>query len=328
MTKIKLTPLDDQRIGELYLTYGKTTGEISRQYGTSRTRICRVLKKLGVERNIHQVCVSKINASFKRKMCGLYLEGKSIKAISVQLRIPIGRVKAVLKEANLLSIETRIYRSKLYEVREDRFSALNDEWTVYIYGLLLADGCNTGHNITITLQEQDCYLLSKISEWVFLNHRPLYMNKKTNSRTLVICDCGIKSRLETLGVCQRKSLILDKQGDLVPDNLFGHFLRGYFDGDGCLHLCENRHRANFSLVGTEMFLENIKKRIEFAIGHNINGIYNTSSKNQIIKELKVCRNETIAELYRLLYSGSSVFLTRKKEKFETFLKLKGESYVN
>lgn len=54
----------------------------------------------------------------------------------------------------------------------------------------------------------------------------------------------------------------------IPDELMIYFIRGYFDGDGCVHL--NKEKGNYfaTFVGTENFLKGIKN------------FYNESCNNQ------------------------------------------------
>lgn len=69
-----------------------------------------------------------------------------------------------------------------------------------------------------------------------------------------------KTRLCELGCIPNKSLILKfPDENLVPKNLIKHFIRGYFDGDGCIsYSFLNKEKdiisPRLSLLGTENFL--------------------------------------------------------------------------
>jgi intein-encoded DNA endonuclease-like protein len=91
----------------------------------------------------------------------------------------------------------------------------------------------------------------------------------------------------------------------VPNELMMHFIRGYFDGDGCISKSIRKNRNNsveyrFSLLGTEEFLMEVKKYLE------LNGAS--------ISEVKKYKNQSISTIFK---SGnyeikSNVFLPRKK----------------
>lgn len=57
-----------------------------------------------------------------------------------------------------------------------------------------------------------------------------------------------------LGCFQNKSLILKFPTEQqVPKHLIHHFMRGYFDGDGCV--TSGQGQLRFSVIGTKLFLE-------------------------------------------------------------------------
>jgi hypothetical protein len=61
------------------------------------------------------------------------------------------------------------------------------------------------------------------------------------------------SDLAKYGVVERKSLTL-LWPDVIPNELCNHFVRGYFDGDGCWTL-RSSGNLRFNLCGTKRFLE-------------------------------------------------------------------------
>jgi hypothetical protein len=65
-------------------------------------------------------------------------------------------------------------------------------------------------------------------------------------------------------MCERKSLILKYPIDL-PDCYFWDFLRGYFDGDGCVRVIKPKYgitKVTFSIVGTYDFLYSVSEKIK------------------------------------------------------------------
>lgn len=62
-----------------------------------------------------------------------------------------------------------------------------------------------------------------------------------------------------LGVTPRKSLTI--LFPIIPINYFSHFLRGYFDGDDCLHLIKKRYPRIIFTSGSNRFLEGLSQSL-------------------------------------------------------------------
>lgn len=79
----------------------------------------------------------------------------------------------------------------------------------------------------------------------------------------------------------------------IDEKFHRHFIRGYFDGDGCLSIYNIRNRVcySFSIVGGEKMLKAIQEKIPYKITfykstrHNVATIY-LDRKYSKYKELK------------------------------------------
>ena len=67
--------------------------------------------------------------------------------------------------------------------------------------------------------------------------------------------------LVKIGLCPRKSLVIKLPE--IPNKYFEYFLRGYFDGDGCINIEKNKkNRMNIIFTsGSKMFLEQLTTKI-------------------------------------------------------------------
>jgi hypothetical protein len=128
--------------------------------------------------------------------------------------------------------------------------------------------------------------------------------------SIKMCDDLIK-----LGCVPNKSLKLKfPTTEQVPNELMMHFIRGYFDGDGCISKSIRKNRNNsveyrFSLLGTEEFLMEVKKYLELN-GASISEV--KKYKNQSISTIFKSGNYEIIKLGMIIYKKSNVFLPRKK----------------
>ena len=107
----------------------------------------------------------------------------------------------------------------------------------YLLGLFYSDGyvCSTNNNCGITLHEQDILLLEKLIDLF-----PFFKIRKSHKCAYKI-DCTSKDLKKDLiknGVLPLKSSI-NKEGlsikKILNENLFSHFIRGFFDGDGSVY---------------------------------------------------------------------------------------------
>lgn len=131
--------------------------------------------------------------------------------------------------------------------------------------------------------------------------------------------------LEKLGFTVRKSSTMTFPS--VPRKYFGSFVRGYFDGDGCVYVSEGRATVSKRAkpVLQTLFTSGSRK---FLIGlhstlhtHGLEG-GSLVSKNRGF-ELKFSRHDSVA-LYKIMYHNaeeSQKYLARKRIKLEYGLRL-------
>ena len=114
--------------------------------------------------------------------------------------------------------------------------------------------------------------------------------------------------LINLGCVPRKSLIITLPD--IPKNLMHHFIRGYFDGDGCImRLKGNRVNSAFT-CGSRVFLEELLKILKEKAGV-IGGSFDDSCCS-----LKFGKRDTF-KLGQFMYQNDpELFLERKRKKFE------------
>lgn len=267
----------------------------------------------------------------------LYNSGLSFNTISKYFGNLNGAaaIWSFFKQNNIPRRKTR-YQKK-YSCIEDYFENIDSEDKAYFLGLMYADGCVSNiKNISmrISLQEKDGYILESFKEKIKFTGN-LYtksLNKNNpnhqNQKTLCIYSRKLVKDLIKQGCVSSKSLILNFPiKEQVPDHLIHHFIRGYFDGDGCISIKRNKTnlKLHFNLAGTYQFLFNLQKILISILG---------ISKTKIIKcgksqafQLNITANKDIEKIKNYLYNdNSNLFLTRKREKFDTKIGNKSSTY--
>ena len=109
----------------------------------------------------------------------------------------------------------------------------------------------------------------------------------------------------------------------LNDDLLIHFIRGYFDGDGCITGWlsiekgkSDRVRYSFDICGkTKKLLEEI---VEFLDSYDIKVNINYIKRDDMYR-IKTSSKQEIKKIYELLYNDSNFYLTRKFNKFNYYV---------
>lgn len=150
-------------------------------------------------------------------------------------------------------------------------------WTpemAYILGYIFADGAiedvqKSSRACYLAILSKDLTTLESIKNVMDSQHE-LYkrlpkLNKYTDGKeymssetfVLRIGSKIIYNDLLKLGVTPRKSLTIPFPK--TPKEFFFYFLRGYFDGDGCIHLKNKKYPLVIFTSGSLIFLEGLLK---------------------------------------------------------------------
>jgi hypothetical protein len=208
-----------------------------------------------------------------------------------------------------------------YKLNENYFELINSEEKAYFLGFLFADGyVNEKLNmIDLTLHNKDREILNKFIEFLYPEGRPLAIIRNDYLR-LVINSKKITTDLKLQGCFQKKTFNL-KFPETINKFLVKHFIRGYFDGDGCVTI--NKNTLNIAIVGTIDFLNGIKEILneECKLNETTYDNRHPSRKNNI-RALRFGGNIIINRIYHYMYDDSRIYLNRKRKIFLSILENK------
>ena len=105
----------------------------------------------------------------------------------------------------------------------------------------------------------------------------------------------------------------------LSPKLLRHFIRGYFDGDGYTGINKKRKDAEVSIIGTESFIKNTIKVIKTKL--NITVLKKKHISKGILC-LRICGNIQVLKFLNWIYKDSSLFLTRKHDKYKELLQIR------
>jgi hypothetical protein len=130
------------------------------------------------------------------------------------------------------------------------FGIIKTEEQAYVLGFLAADGNvgKKGNQIKIGLSPKDETHLWKLSYFLQGRHEHYetkqYRGSPAGSKTLFVSSEMMKRELVLHGVHPNKTLSL-RPPCYLPNALQRHWIRGYFDGDGCIHIKnQKKHISN------------------------------------------------------------------------------------
>lgn len=189
----------------------------------------------------------------------MYNSGLSLKSIGAIFNCTRKPIKRVIIE-NGGTIKSN--RCQKYNLNHNYFDSIDTPNKAYILGFLYADGSNCvdddkwTYHWQLTLKSDDIEILERMCSEIDydgaikIEHRSIRNVARKYAR-LIVCNKHMCQQLSSLGVVPNKTHIvtfpywLDKA--LIP-----HFLRGVFDGDGCIDL-----KGHASIAGSKAFIESI-----------------------------------------------------------------------
>jgi len=160
-----------------------------------------------------------------------------------------------------------------YSLNENYFSQLNFVSSYYL-GFIAADGHLTNYEnkfnyLIMNLIESDKEILENLRKNLSYNGKIYNTPKKNGQDQSAIRICSNQLKLDINKYINTNNKTFDLQWcKNIPENLIVHFIRGYFDGDGCVHYNKEKSSYSASVVGTENFLAGLKS------------FYNESCNNQ------------------------------------------------
>ncbi len=253
----------------------------------------------------------------KEYVINRYKELKNPRALANELGCRDTTVYRFLKRHNIE--KTELIRKKIdsknyykYFINNNYFENIDNEHKAYWLGFLFADGCvhrtKEGRlNLLLGLHERDKDHMEKFQYDISSTYKICKAQKncvRVSYRSTKLCEDLIK-----LGCIPRKTFNLkfpNLREDLVHD-----FLRGYFDGDGCICI-DKRTGANVcEFDGQTEFLIGVNKIL------NSLGIFQKISiNNKNCYRIRMQSKNDINILYHYLYDNSTVYMDRKFKKFD------------
>lgn len=251
-----------------------------------------------------------------------YKSGESTKTLAGELGIS---TPTLLKKMRSLGIE--IEKRKGFKTNENLdttfFSKIDKESKAYALGLMYSDGSvspyfsKTGgvcsYKLRIRLQESDRDILQKISYELCGDDITTIIVRDiknwSNIASLQIGNIQLGKDLIALGCPPNKSSIITLPSfSQVPEHLYRHFIRGFFDGDGG---CTSKPPITSTFTSNKKMCDQIQSYLRDT--HNIYFKDYRERKNGY-GSIVISGRDNCYGLYHFLYNDSSFYIKRKRDK--------------
>lgn len=224
--------------------------------------------------------------------------------------------------------------NRRYNLNDNYFDVIDTEGKAYFLGLLVADGTNYENGqIKLELMESDSYILEVLSnemnyegtvkhyppEEKVINGKPCMCDGLAR---LVVKSNHMSERLSELWCIQNKSLTehhLLSYRD-VPENLYNHYIRGYFDGNGSISYHDSGYSTGtlkfaLSFCGNEHIIHDLSSFIGEKFDCHPSEASRYPDRDNHNLQTGICGNRLIYRFCEWMYKNSNIFLKRKYEKF-------------
>lgn len=252
----------------------------------------------------------------KERIKELYvIEKQSITEIAKIAQCNPSNIYTHLKRMGINIRKFSEYRK--YTIDKDYFKIIDNEDKAYILGLLYADGYNQvkRSQIRLTLHKKDKDILDKINKC--LNHSKPLLLLKENYLDLTINSKDISLDLEKLGCVQNKTFKIVFPFQCISEDLTRHFIRGYFDGDGCICFSGKYNDIQLNLTGNPLFIEQIQDILV-----NVLGITKTKLSKRKNSVMMFYHGKNICRIILdYLYKDNKIAINRKNNLYKKLVSL-------
>lgn len=297
---------------------GYNTVQIGDCIGKNNSSIGRFLKKNGLCASYNKTGL--LNAD-KKEIIELYSKGMTAREI-----LPLFKDK-VKSENTIMSIvkQAGINRGNGVPTNADvnYFEAIDTEAKAYFLGLFLADGNvhrlrrNTEqYAIQICLQAQDRYIIEKFKQEIQSSNK-IRSARNQNEYSFGVHSLKMAHDLMDKGVVPCKTFKAELNYN-IPQNLFRHYIRGIFDGDGTVYMSKCKtgtKKLRFGFYGTHKLVTQVQDWLIEQINITKHKIFD----KEIVSFTIYQKMEDVKGFYDLMYKDATIYLERKKALFDNYL---------
>ena len=209
------------------------------------------------------------------------------------------------------------------------FKNINTSNKAYIFGFLWADGTNdyTHKKIKLDVQDKDLDILEKIkTELKWTGNITHYIAKKGKSYRkeesivyrIAIVNESISKDLKDKGLVPHRENV-NFPATHIEKEYFIDFIRGYFDGNGCLSYNDDFKNITVNICGGTQIIQDIGNILKENYGIDVR-YYQRRPSNPNNLTLVISKNCGKIKFLNLIYGdGKNIHLNRKYDKYKKLI---------
>lgn len=261
----------------------------------------------------------------EEEIINLYISGKNTVEISKKFNSYNTTIRRILLRNNIkLRSNSENCDNKINNIFSNKYNLSKEEQ--YWLGLLITDGCISNSYISLSLKEEDKYILEKFA--LFVGNK-INVNKYYNKKYSIFeyqvkfKSKRVENNLNEIAEFKNKSLKLKLFIPLTYD-----ILRGIIDGDGYVRKVKNSIVINICSASF-VFINQLE---DFFQKENIKcykKIDNRITRKNILYNINIYNQKYIHQIYFNLYCSTDLFLKRKRNIYGCLLeKFKSKNPLN
>lgn len=240
-----------------------------------------------------------------------YLKKNNIKKHEKMLAVINGKEYVISRKGS--------YGAKKYELDDTFFDVIDTEEKAYWLGFFLADASvsNNSNTISIGLSIRDYDHLHRLKKSLKITRpiREFISSNGYKSCIISFYSQNIKEKLISYNVIPNKKKYGKHPFLLLNNDLIKHYVRGFFDGDGCVSESIRKE------TGTKRYaieIASCKEMLTFIKNFLANNNIEVSDirEHMSIYEIRTSNNLEIIKFFNLIYKDANIYLPRKYERLE------------
>lgn len=316
---------------------GKNHTEISKKFNVHPTTINNHFKKNNYNYtwDLYHVKLSQEDLELFRKAKDYYIDGNSMAGSMKKFGIPVSRASGFRSYLKRCGVKIKgLSEVASFVNNHDYFQDIDSEVKAYLLGFFAADGHiehrkdYDSYTLRICVHLDDVHILMLFNNQITNGRSAITVSKSRNIASIALTSKKIGEDLLKLGFDSNKTHSW-KTLPKIPEKLYKHFIRGFFDGDGSVSV--NPRKSGNRIAGFNRNCciacanENILDEISDKIGIKfnkfskepcsavVNGSFANFSKTYYIKLWNL---SDLRAFHKYMYDNSNYYFLRKKHKFD------------
>ena len=220
----------------------------------------------------------------------------------------------------------------IYKINYDFFNKDSEEYW-YFAGFIASDGYVSDEKVELCLNKKDEEILKRFRKLISPD-KPIYDKPSTKSKKFTIHSKQIAKHFKDLFKMTTNNKSKEMQFPNVPDKYLKDFVRGVFDGDGCIdttvaYRTFNTYKKKYygprtRILGNYNFLNTMIDRIRKQVPNKVKRVQKKGKENVWYVAYTFRFSESVMNW---LYKDATIYLKRKYKKYKEVIERKHEDII-